>query len=1494
MKKNLMLIKILFAFTSILVLSNSTKAFTFINPWPSCEKPLVIVPDSLYSQIDSTYYSVLMRQTDNNGNYATLFSFSNIPLNDVNFFTELGAVQLSGVSYRVFRFTYSSYTITPGYIGMLYISGGGYKFMKACSDCSVTPYSCIGRFPAIWAYNNYLRLFVNYQPFSDLSFGDQTQMARLIDWYFGYDSNSPLASDYLDLLSPDLLGNSSVPTSLCNSNQHNCPCHQNIRTTLDSLAQLSLLQEYNVNIMMDGMRSSLVSCDCLSDYYIFNQSSDDSTQDFIYLIPLKANLETWILHFAEDSVYRISSSYNYTGGINGLYGGSVYSNGTFTNYNGFEMIVPPCEMEVSTNGLIFCPGDIIEISANCVFCPSYVFDFSWYFSGLRPDTVTNSAGITIIDTASAPGNYLIMVCAKYWDCDSNSWLSCCDQISITVLPVPFLSIMQIPDTLTCETTTVCFTDSSYIVYPGGELYQFPVINWHFYDSLGNEINYDVTQPGDTICFAFPGPGTYTVMAAAYNICGEAIVYDTLVIPPPLAFFTYDMVCIEDTVCFTDLSLCPAFWHWDFGDGTYDTVQNPCHVFTGPGPDTVTLIINNDSVRYSEPVIFYPLPPHIQLSGVLSTCDSTQTYIIQNYSSHNQYFVDIDHQMGLSINGNSFTIDWSTFPSGATLYITTSTAQGCITYDTIDIPGCCDKPNSVLYNHPTFTAQSQWTTNHRVTVNGTMHVKTNLIINDQKIFLGANARIIIYPGFTLTLTRDTLMACDTVMWDGIYIVDSTSTLIANTITVKSTVIRDAKNAVVSDYGGMYDIRGVFFRNNYKCVLVKNYPKLHNGILISNHFECTSAILPQIPAIAGIRTLIGVDINYIGQVNTLQGLTVGPGNTFNNLCTGIRGYWSNVLVRNNSFYNCNSIPGSLAKAAIHVTGFIPLLQIPTTKKYSLIAGGLPQYGNIFSNCLNGIYSDRNMDLDIRNNTFTDMQRTAISFFNSKAIYNTITISGNQMTNMLVGIMGAMNTISNTHISRNVFNSSTGIGIDLSGTNSVNEHVTINLLNRMNIPWGIRLNNLRNPVVEQNRITLNSPSGTGIAAYNCLGVKVGSNDVTSPDSTQTSGILIQDCPNMGVYCNKVTGLAYGLVFKGNCISTYRAAVQKNNMKLCKYGLVKSDNGLIGPQGDLSYPSDNTWTNVWKHTWCFSSDGSVDTLYVRNNGVWNPTIYPIDYTPPGYAFTKNTNAVGPHRACTWMVEPRSASLYLYSLLAEDSLMFSGVDQNSKYLRKQSLYRLVKEDSAFFATDPELMNFQAETDLISPGKFYRIENKINRHELVDAAMLNQNVEVNNLIEENLQEVNSLLINGVFSDSGYISAEDTTKLLELANDCPFIEGTAVYLARSVIAALVIILLEYTDDCSAIPGSGNKSMLIVQNTEEADWIKVYPNPASDDLKVEYRTCGDAEFEINNYIGSSIFRTKIKSGTGTFIVDVTSWAQAIYYYRFVSQGRLLKSGKVVILK
>ncbi|MCF8373245.1 MAG: PKD domain-containing protein [Bacteroidales bacterium] len=101
-------------------------------------------------------------------------------------------------------------------------------------------------------------------------------------------------------------------------------------------------------------------------------------------------------------------------------------------------------------------------------------------------------------------------------------------------------------------------------------------------------------------------GSYTVTFIAWNTQDTDTVskQDFIKVEHLQAGFTASEVAVlvGSPIQFTDQSTgSPISWLWDFGDGTTDTIQNPSHLYAGPGSYSVSLIVS-DGI-YSDTALF---------------------------------------------------------------------------------------------------------------------------------------------------------------------------------------------------------------------------------------------------------------------------------------------------------------------------------------------------------------------------------------------------------------------------------------------------------------------------------------------------------------------------------------------------------------------------------------------------------------------------------------------------------------------------------------------------------------------------------------------------------------------------------------------------------------------------------------------------------------------------------------------------------------------------
>jgi beta propeller repeat protein len=121
-------------------------------------------------------------------------------------------------------------------------------------------------------------------------------------------------------------------------------------------------------------------------------------------------------------------------------------------------------------------------------------------------------------------------------------------------------------------------------------------NWNFGDGTANAT---VKNP----VHVYSKAGTYTVTLTVNNSAGSSTVtksnYVTATAPTtaklPVVYFWASRTTgtVPVTIGFTDASTnTPTAWNWNFGDGTYSTLQNPRHTYTSAGTYSITLTATN--------------------------------------------------------------------------------------------------------------------------------------------------------------------------------------------------------------------------------------------------------------------------------------------------------------------------------------------------------------------------------------------------------------------------------------------------------------------------------------------------------------------------------------------------------------------------------------------------------------------------------------------------------------------------------------------------------------------------------------------------------------------------------------------------------------------------------------------------------------------------------------------------------------------------------------
>ena len=215
--------------------------------------------------------------------------------------------------------------------------------------------------------------------------------------------------------------------------------------------------------------------------------------------------------------------------------------------------------------------------------------------------------------------------------------------------------------------------------------------------LGNGTTSSLRNPSVT----YFNPGQYTIKLVIQNATGrDSLIrtqYISIYAKPTVNFsVSSNAGCFPMEVTFTDLSIAGSGsidnWQWDFGDGTFSTLQNPTHIYTSAGNFNVSLRVRNSSGCFQTLT-------RTQLINVINGATANFTYSTPSSCAPP---VNINLQ-NLSIGTGVLSYEWN-FGDGGTSTQTnpshTYTTSGTYTLQLIvtNVNGCRDTmivPNAIV-------------------------------------------------------------------------------------------------------------------------------------------------------------------------------------------------------------------------------------------------------------------------------------------------------------------------------------------------------------------------------------------------------------------------------------------------------------------------------------------------------------------------------------------------------------------------------------------------------------------------------------------------------------------------------------------------------------------------------------------------------------------------------------------------------------------------------
>jgi len=964
-------------------------------------------------------------------------------------------------------------------------------------------------------------------------------------------------------------------------------------------------------------------------------------------------------------------------------------------------------------------------------------------------------------------------------------------------------------------------------------------------------------------------------------------------------------------------------------------NNMTHVslpFHCPNSDFTMLIlfpydddVNGVTIWLDNVKITSTYTPHI--SGNQNNCDQNSVYNVNDPQNGTIYTWTISDPAYAATSfpqyGSSLNVEWNPLYNlgGATseyyyLYVEAhDTASDCYHTDSLKIWKCCKKNDqSPAFNDTIIDNPSIFYVVPVPVFNGTIIINQNITVtNAANILMGPEARIIVNPPYTFTVTQSNILAGCNYMWDGIYVTDSNAKVKIQT----NSTIKDALNAIYSENGGKFELISSKFYNNYTSVSVKNnywgpymfpftgYP--HKGIVKGCTFAQSGTGL--INPYSGQKPRYGFYLDNVDRITIGDSTVAGNTNTFRSLFCGVYSKNSTIKLVNNDFRRI--------KPATYCQYQYP--EVFTTQYCETAIFSI--YYNPDGLLLNGSSLTCGGNSTTTRNTFDTCNMAIYTYF------TTSKLTKNKIYNTNTGIK-VRDVRAGSYISHSLMKTNTPVGIQVINTVPTLTRVTVMYDTILDPSNGIYLSNITShatiallkSVVRNNYVTLNKTgfiyglrleNSNYINAY-CNKVKR-STLVPVADSLKQIGIQLEHCSSAYIHDNSFSKLSLGIKCSGNLSN---AKLKMNNIDSCYHGFyfatAYSGNGtVLTDQGTAYWPFDNKFSEYPGKPIEYRYGGALPGAISINWWYKYPPLYYKISIPSGHPLnpkivpqltTGNDTAIncgsqpqglmgsGTSGSGISNSSGSSTDAQALDIAFNESYSFGEINEPMKYILQDNAYNILSnmEQQPTPANSALMQQYNTIYSQLTSGnigKFSRVLSLIDAGQIADAGSVNAGIVPTNTIESNKQFAYRVYFNYVLPQIE-IPAAEVEQLQLIADTPPCIGGGGVFVARAILG--------YTEPFI----SENKSLTQQSSDDDTEGtVVVYPNPTDDEVNIlldGYQSGQQIYAGLYSLVGTPVLEKLLTCGYETVSISLGNLPAGCYIFVLKIKDKTIYNNRLVIIR
>ena len=233
---------------------------------------------------------------------------------------------------------------------------------------------------------------------------------------------------------------------------------------------------------------------------------------------------------------------------------------------------------------------------------------------------------------------------------------------------------------------------------------------------------------------------------------------------------------------------------------------------------------------------------------------------------------------------------------------------------------------------------------------------------------------------------------------------------------------------------------------------------------------------------------------------------------------------------------------------------------------------------------------------------------------------------------------------------------------------------------------------------------------------------------------------------------------------------------------------------------------------------------------------------------------------------------------LSPERIFMSQLEVYKELMYDESLMNLNTPDDAYLQ---EFYDTETNTNI---GAMARVRFYIGEEDETQAEENNSTITPENQAALNERITNEIYLDTWAEDIYTFTQAQYESLSDIAEQNPISGGPAVYTAR------VMLGVDYNDYGST------ENRLSASTFEAASFMHIYPNPAGDEINVEY-SLGENNFGVLTFTditGREIMSQKIYSDQNLLAVSTKKFEDGIYFLRLNVNSELIGVEKLLIMR